>query len=479
MAKRSSSPSKSTEADVALGGIDPSECELDQTNISKGNNVDRVFPAIGWSKAQTPEVTAIIEHVVAEACVVVNLRRDEVVRTSEEPLALDKHGRNSQTVFDAVIDIMRDTLARGLVNEVARGIQAMSLSNENPMLAALLREALEIACCTPRTDLDVRSELLGCGLAAVSNGLYLDASLRNDLPKAVGSDAVQGNHHAYIFVIPVQVQDLSEDQDRSYDSLVFDPQYMQEFAGLIARGMSEELNSPILGSYIVPRLISHEELSQVSMQSLHDMPDALLRCARNRPEKLGAGLVMFAGEGDEGHDPMSDVPLLGSSRVFYFIGVSWSDDPAQINEIFDIWKQGIPESCNQMLTEVLQGGCDSELHQFNVVGADVFFYGLRAGVQYQRGTVFLDGLEDLLVRMDTEASDCFFEIVKGSIHGVPICPVLRVYGPWLDEIGEVSWPLLTFESMDEQFDSLCHVAQSCGMRLMSNHIMIKQPGMAA
>lgn len=473
MAKRTSNSSNNKQ-DAPMTDSD----EADQSLAEDTLKVDRVFQSRGWSKGQTPEVTQMVERVVGEACVLVNLRREENSHTSLEAAAVDGLGRGTKDVQESMLAILRDAFTRGLAASVARGIQAMSLSDENPALAAYLRHTLEVACCTPHIDMDVRHELQRCDVEAMNNGIYLDPSLMDE--KKVDADGSStAMPHGHVFIVPVEVHDLNEEQDTSHFDIKISPLCLQEVAGAVARGMAQDLGAPILGAYILPRFITHEELSDVSMQTLHDLPESVLCRARTNPDKLSESPALLNCASDEEHSPMSDVPLLASTRVLYLVGVNWSDEPNLVNKMQYVWDKGVPDALREMLSEIISSGSASHLHQFNVVGADSFFYGLRAGVEYQRGTVFLDSLQDLLGRMDVTPESCFFEVVTARMYGMPLCPVLRIHGPWLDELGEVPWPMLVHEMIDDQFDELHRIAKSLGMRPMSEYIVVRKSGVAA
>ncbi len=497
------------------------------SNILESNNGDtKSAPEVidHWFRAATTTISSLttvhkgVENVVHWACEVIHWQELSGENPGSSPafelaqgLDLDteesqdfreqiQYRMNACEAFEKITALfaraMRDQWASALSNNV----DAMDLRSDQPAVASIIRHAQESACMHPLIDTEIAAKK-GWRKAF---GRAKWRSFQDDVPL-----------YAYLGLISVAVAPPSEDMEDGIDlvneeggelglrdtlhlsspivhpneldadGLIDNPNALRRVAKK-ALEMSAVSRDHFAAAIALPRFFSHEELEQVSFQSLHDISQKVIGVLNmGAHENDLENLVLQMLNRGIGGRILSDMDLLASSRIHYLITVIYTQEPDGSQAALKgmgPWPISLEEDdqvhFDKALAPAISAVMDGEM-EIAVASLDLFFHTLRDGVRRQRAQAAIDQITMALKSANTIPQDCYYVIDNETDPNlISQALVLNLQNGWFEPIGSVSWPMVNFDDPYDQAAHLKIIAESFGFRQRSDVFLVKQQGFA-
>lgn len=374
------------------------------------------------------EIQRDAERLANLACLVFTPRG---VSASQKAAALDEIGSSMSELF---------RLKTG--SRVLASIGRLGLHEHVPAAASLLRSAAELACSTP---------------------VCKPHGATDDAPPGVGFQA---------HTILIQVGIFGETGSRDPRHTLSDGRGFGRAGELLKAALAKR--DPNCKISFVNHLYTVDEINKFSFQTLHDLPACLLRSTSGGAPLTSAELML----GEDGTDEDEDYFYAGP-MVRYLLAVVWTNHADVSKSMRQLWPRGKPVRMLQQLSNALDAACvDPRRWSFRALGVELFFDSYREGVRWRRAFRFKEQAERLMQRTEREPAGCFYEIRANPEQTRERCPIVLIESEWLEHLGEVAWPVVTFDPADQQIMDLSRLLTSIGMRPKSNFIVSATSGMA-
>lgn len=429
-------------------------------------------------------------------------REAAVAALREETTAARK---NAHTAFVQIVEVFQQAMQARWSSGLTNNIQAMALQDEQPATASIIRHALERACTSPRIDLDV---------ANLPN--WIDALG----PAAHGRFDPRRPMRAQIALFSVAIAE-AENEESNFDT----PTHARQASGAFTREIEARLQaaggvSGSQGPFIdmdvneclehpeslmdmakaalklsnldrkhfragltIPHFFSHEELSTFSLQSMHDVPGRAIKflASGTKLEELNTqySKMFFTGAGGS---TLSDFELLGKARVHYLMTIVFTQDPTYVDpsEVRDLWSSDLDAKAQLRLDSKMKGAMDGTVG-VAVANLGRMFPTLRDGVRRQRAQILIEQLASIMMMGEVDPNDingCYYKITERvlSSDGNPQAYIVLVYDGWFNQIGDVSWPLIRFDSPGIQQAHLAMILEEFGLRCKDEVFVVDADG---
>jgi hypothetical protein len=462
-----------------------------------------------------PKVHRAVEEAVQWACQVVRLQElsgqtpgslptlsmDNL--ESEDLQAAALHVVQANETFKQITDLFLLSFQQNWGSALANNIDAMNLGPDQPEVAWILRHAQECACTNTLIPQEFarkkvwRSRFgsakwgkfqedkpLFAHLALISSAISRgddDLEVFEDGPE---SDALLEGGMDVQAMVNLQGSIVQPGSIQTH-GLVDKPSALTKVARKVM-SLSAISRDHFARAIVLPRLFSHEELEGLSLQCLHDIPKniLLLLDANLSEEYLETAATQVLKRGVGGCH-MADVELLARSRVHYFIAIVYTQTPESPHSLFQSggpWPEPLEMEDQASLDDVIAPSIGSVMDgdiDILTLGLDVFFYALRDGVRRQRAQAALEQIAMTLGSTKETPDNCYYAVESERIDPEgPQSLVVHLFDGWFEKIGDIPWPLVTFDSPENQVFDLKKLFDTLGFKPKQDIILVKQEGFA-